>query len=90
MKGLTEGRKVHYVMPDNTHRSADVVHAGEAPETEGVGLANLYVFLDGQNDAAWMVGYPQPIAPGVPILWATSVHYDANKAAGTWHWPEQV
>ena len=49
MDGLTEGRIVHYVMPNGVHRPAVVVHVWDREK----GTANLTVFtdpaLDGEN-----------------------------------------
>jgi hypothetical protein len=77
MKGLTEGRIVHYVMPDGEHRAAIVVkvwdHEGET------GCANLQIFTDGTNDLTY----------GPNLWWKTSVLADnADKKIGTWHWIE--
>ena len=49
MNGLTEGRIVHYVMPNGVHRPAIVVHVWDRSK----GTANLTVFtdpgIDGEN-----------------------------------------
>ena len=77
MEGLTEGRIVHYVLPEGRskgqHRPAMVVRVwwGTA--------VNLQVFVDGSND-----GY----ASG--MTWRTSVHYDPDGAPDTWHWIERA
>lgn len=93
MKGLTEGRIVHVVLPNGygypgEHRPAIVVRVwrnadGTAPEN---GCCQLVVFLDGSNDM-----------PGTDsnnptmVKWMTSVLFDdAEKAPRTWHWIEQA
>ena len=76
------GRIVHYVLPDGRskgeHRPAIIVRIwDEYPKPES--MCQLQVFTDGNNDEL----------PNV--LWATSVHQDAEtKAPRTWHWPEFV
>jgi hypothetical protein len=89
MEGLTEGRIIHYVLPESRacgadqHRPAVIVNAhGGRLEN---GMVNMIVFLDGTND------FPLDVH-GVPALtmWATSVHYSEEKEANTWHWPERT
>ena len=46
MEGLTEGRMVHFVMPNGAHRPAVIVCVQE----HGQGIVNLQVFTDGLND----------------------------------------
>ena len=83
LKGLTEGRIVHYVMPNGAHRPAIVVNVVSA---WGPGYVNLQVFTDVANDG---------VSHGME--WRTSVPYrDPAQASspedliGTWHWPERV
>lgn len=45
MPGLTEGRIVHYVLQDGSHRAAIVVRNWRTPG----GCCNLQVFLDGEE-----------------------------------------
>lgn len=82
--GLTEGRIVHYVLPDGysagQHRPAIVVRVWE-PGGGPMGTCQLQVFTDGNNDGP---GY----ASG--IVWRTSVMYSAERKPYTWHWPEHV
>ena len=99
LAGLAVGRTVHYVLPDGPskgdHRPATIVRIFES--MKATGTINLQVFTDGLNDGfktafAVMNGKEQV---GVTtqtdlIVWRTSVHYDENKAPGTWHWPERV
>jgi hypothetical protein len=79
MEGLTEGRIVHYVIPEDgrnagEHRAAMVVRVWQN------GVCNLHVFWDGDNDGAV-----------VPNWWITSVHYDETGTQGrTWHWIERA
>lgn len=84
MEGLTEGRIVHYVLPDGRHagehRPAIVVKVWP-----GAGSIQLQVFTDG--------GDTPPLSnDGLPqVMWKTSVvHNEAEKRPGTWHWPERV
>lgn len=87
MEGLTEGRIVHFVLPDGPHegehRPAIVVKVwrqgdGKVPEN---GHSNLVVFMDGTNDGdLW----------GSCVHWATSVVFDPNCAPRTWHWIEKA
>jgi len=86
MEGLTEGRIVHYVLPDGPHagehRPAMVVKVwrqgdGSPPAN---GYANLQVFVDGTND------YPKYNGS----VWVTSVEYSEVPVARTWHWIEKA
>lgn len=82
MEGLTEGRIVHYVLPDGSyageHRPAIVVKVWRqgdgTPPVDG--YSNLVVFVDGANDGA---------AHGVCTRWVTSVEHSAGhgRAHGT-------
>lgn len=84
MDGLTPGRIVHYVLSDGQHRAALIVRV--FPEGKPEGIANLYVFLDGENDKR----IPHGAEYSNGIVWATSVHYDAaGTQHHTWHWPER-
>ena len=83
LAGLTEGRIVHFVRNNGEHRAALVVRNWH----ESNGSVNLYVFLDGGNDARNMGEATFGIHG---IEWATSVNYDADeKKPRTWHWPER-
>jgi hypothetical protein len=79
LAGLTEGRMVHYVMPDGRsvgkHRPAIIVQVWD----HGTGVANLQVFTDGSNDGS-----------DVGTRWVTSVMYSEDKTPGTWHWIEKA
>jgi hypothetical protein len=85
MDGLTEGRIVHYVLPEGhrnagQHRPAMVTRLWE-PGGGEMGCAQLNVFEDGSNDNA----------EGALNVWRTSVLNDeATKAGGTWHWIERA
>ncbi len=89
IKGLTEGRIVHYVLESGRskgeHRPAIVVRDWKQEN----GLVQLQVFTDGIND-----GFVEGVAPqtGFSVsansIWRTSVHYSEEKELGTWHWPE--
>ncbi len=80
MAGLTEGRMVHYVLPDGPsagqHRPAVVVRVWDS------GFVNLLVFRDGYNDVE------EPTAN--IVLWVTSVEYNEHGIGRTWHWIEKA
>lgn len=84
MQGLTEGRIVHFVLPDGRskgqHRPAIVVKVWSDE------CVNLTVFTDHAND------YDNTENPNgeLGVMWATSVNFDENKSEGTWHWIEQA
>jgi hypothetical protein len=76
MKGLAEGRIVHYVVTQGEHglhddRPAIVVKVFDHEEN-GNGCSNLAVFNDGL------------------INWPCSVLYSGEPKVGTWHWPERA
>jgi hypothetical protein len=98
MEGLTEGRIVHYVMPDGQeHRPAIVVKVwrkedGTPPDN---GISNLQVFTDGTNDYQHNKGHDgfeymskDEIKTG--IVWKTSVEFSAEPKPHTWHWIEKA
>jgi len=76
LHGLTEGRIVHYVLPDGPsagqHRPAIVV------KNWGGGGVQLQVFTDGQNDGA------------ENVVWVTSILHSETKEKNTWHWIERA
>lgn len=81
MDGLTEGRIVHYVMPDHKHRPAIITQVFN-PD----GLINVRVFTDGANDTnsiGWHTEHPD---------WVTSIKFDDNSSpeVNTWHWIERA
>lgn len=86
MDGLTEGRNVHFVMPDGEHRAAMVVKVWRIYRPDGTsipptnGCSNLTVFPDWANDPGGAAG----------IMWRTSVLYSENKEPNTWHWIEKA
>jgi hypothetical protein len=83
MDGLTEGRIVHFVMPDGQHRPAIVVKVWRpgmediTPTT--VGMVNLTVFVDLYDDAK-----------SGPLQMETSVIHSENREVRTWHWIEKA
>ena len=87
MEGLTEGRMVHFVLPDgnNTgeHRPAIVVKVWRngSNDLPGNGHSNLQVFTDSLNDGTQYAG---------GLVWRTSVPYDETKKPGTWHCIERA
>lgn len=87
MEGLTEGRIVHFVVPDGPHagehRPAIVVKVwrqgdGTPPAN---GYSNLLVFMDGTNDGDQFANC---------LSWQTSVVYSDQAARRTWHWIEKA
>ena len=75
--GLTEGRMVHFVLGNWSHRPAVIVNAWK-DQGYSHGEVNLTVFMDWQND-----GHP------LGIDWQTSVPFDDDqRRPGTWHWIE--
>ncbi|MGA9771664.1 MAG: hypothetical protein WBV94_21720 [Blastocatellia bacterium] len=79
IKGLIEGRIVHFVLPDGPrigeHRPAIITKVWNADP----GTVNLQVFMDGLRDN------------GGTTRWFSSVLPDEeNKREGTWHFPERV
>lgn len=77
MPGLTEGRMVHYVMPDGQHRPAMIARVWN----KKTGYINVTVFTDWSNDV-------HMTNTAVGIIWVTSILYDPEKALNTWHWIE--
>lgn len=79
--GLTEGRIVHYVLPDGPnagqHRPAIIVRVWNPVSS----TVQLQVFTDGSNDGP-------KYAAG--LFWATSVMLSEEPKPGTWHWIERA
>ena len=95
VEGLTEGRIVHFVMPNGEHRPAIVVRNWEnelTPPCEG--YVNLQVFTDGMNDAQALPSDTDAntkLSVEYGLLWKTSICFDeAEKKPGTWHWIEKA
>ncbi len=89
MEGLTEGRIVHFVMPNGDHRPAIVVKVWSKEN----GNSNLQVFTDGNNDAHAVVSTNFAATSQVKagLWWRTSVPFDEqDKVPGTWHWIEKA
>jgi hypothetical protein len=92
MNGLTEGRIVHYILPDGPkqgeHRPAIVVkYWGKTDPNDVQGVCNLQVFTDSDKDSKYNDELPQ-------VMWVTSVHIGTNLPGsegtyGTWHWIEK-
>ena len=93
MDGLTEGRIVHYVMPNGNHRPAIIVNAWKELSPPCDGYANLQVFTDGTND---LIGVPDVFKDHLNAIasgtwWVTSICNDeTDKERGTWHWIEKA
>lgn len=80
MKGLTEGRIVHYCFEHQgevKNRPAMVVKVWN----QDTGCSNLMVFFDGTND-----GINSALVP----VWHTSILYSEEPKPGTWHWIPQA
>jgi hypothetical protein len=86
MDGLTEGRIVHYVMPNGKHRPAIITKVWRVPDSPGPepilktpenGMSNMMVFADPGDDG----GGPQ---------YSTSVIYAEEPLVNTWHWIEKA
>lgn len=94
MDGLTEGRIVHYVMPDGQHRPAIVVNVWRDLIGPCEGYINAQVFTDGSNDMTasniqYFKGAEESVSRG--LYWATSICPDEEtKKPGTWHWIEKA
>lgn len=92
MEGLTEGRIVHFVMPNGDHRPAVVVNVWHV-SGQCEGYVNLQVFTDGSND---LHGLPDDFnddaREGIKrgLYWATSKCYSETKEPNTWHWIEKA
>lgn len=93
MKGLTEGRMVHFVTPSGTHRPAIIVRVWDV--SGGCeGYVNLQVITDGSNDLnEWQINNihdTEKIASiRAGLTWETSVCFDENgQIPRTWHWIE--
>lgn len=94
LSGFTEGRIVHFVLPNGEHRPAMIVRAWN-PGVSCLGYANLQVFTDGSNDVS---AFQMPQSPEFEekrkaiiggMTWETSVCYDeTGKIPRTWHWVE--
>jgi hypothetical protein len=87
MPGLTEGRIVHFVMPNDEHRPAIIVKVWD----HGQGTVNLQVFTDGSNDNRVVSGEESVsfnLATEAGIMWRTSIVYREIPERNTWHWIE--
>lgn len=94
MEGLTEGRIVHYVLPNGSHRPAIVVNNWATQITPPCeGYVNLQVITDCGND---LYGLPETVSQEMRdeirsgMLWVTSACYSDGKEPGTWHWIEKA
>lgn len=85
MEGLTEGRIVHFVMPDGEHRPAIVVKVWD----KETGYVNLQVFTDGKNDRIPSeTQWNEEVEKG--MYWATSIYYSEDHEPISWHWIEKA
>lgn len=79
MDGLTEGRIVHFVMPNGDHRPAIIVRVWN----KATGYVNLQVFTDGSNDFPF-------VTDGQSVQWETSIEFSEEPKPRTWHWIEKA
>ena len=89
MQGLTEGRIVHFVMPDGEHRPAIIVKVWSKES----GLVNVQVFTDSTNDYDRKLETLNPynVEMKAGLAWRTSIRPDLETTVpGTWHWIEQA
>lgn len=94
MDGLTEGRIVHFVMPNGEHRPAIIVKNW----SETAGTSNLIVFSDGHNDLPYTPEEKDAFQNyGLDTddirhghFWKTSVLYSEKLEPNTWHWIEKA
>ena len=75
--GLTEGRIVHYVLPNEQHRPAVIVRVWDTV----TGMSNLQVFMDGNNDKH---------VTHHGLDWVGSVFYSEEPKVNTWHYIEKA
>lgn len=87
IQGFTEGRVVHYVLPNGEHRPAIIVRAWNKEHSEN-GCANLQVLLDGTNDLYSNSNLLNREDVDRGVKWITSALMDEAKIPGTWHWVE--
>lgn len=92
MKGLTEGRIVHYVLQEGPnagkHRPAIVTEVKDPKAEVVLHWCNLTVFgIPGDFDQTGLSGIYRPgnTFNVVATDWESPIHLP-----GTWHWPEQV
>jgi hypothetical protein len=81
MKGLTEGRIVHYVVHSGEHVAAIVTHVKNRDFNDNKGIVDLTLFLSPRHVYC---GVHHAIP--VPLL---DIPYEDNfKGPGSWHWIE--
>ncbi|MHB0964834.1 MAG: hypothetical protein ACYC36_00135 [Bellilinea sp.] len=99
LAGLTEGRMVHFVMPDGQHRAAVIVRVwrvNEQPPENG--CSDLMVIPDGSNDAGYShLERQELLNNGINSedvkhghFWRTSVLFSETPVPNTWHWIERA
>lgn len=77
--GLTPGRMVHFVLPNDEHRAAIVSRVWN----DETGVINCHVFVDTSND-------PVAFHYGQAVVLVSSVNYSEECLQGTWHWMERA
>jgi hypothetical protein len=76
MEGLVEGRIVHYVMSNGSHRPAIVVNV----LNKEAGSVELHVFL-----SKWDYPYEE-----AKVMMAYASYSDSAVTLGSWHWIEKA
>lgn len=82
MTGLTEGRVVHFVMPDGRHRAAIITEV----VSPGTGHCGLSVFLAPDDPEQHVATFPQPQM----VMPVRAFYGESGEHVGTWHWPERA
>jgi len=73
--GIAIGRRVHYVLAQDEHRSADISNVLDRTD----GTVNLVVHFDGQTDGRSKYDCTE---------WVQAVEYSEFHVIGTWHFIE--
>jgi hypothetical protein len=93
MDGLTEGRIVHYILPDGNHTPAIITKVWNDK-----GLVNLQVITDCSNSLPYSSEDKNKFEDfGINLtevihghIWQTSRLYSEEPVLGTWHWIEKA
>ncbi len=79
----SEGRTVHFVLPNGEHRPAVITKAWNEQ-----GMVNLVVFKGQKTDHVGVQGLVCGGDPNSPTFLVGSIW--PGQGPGTWHWPERV
>jgi hypothetical protein len=100
MEGLTEGRIVHYVMPNGEHRPAIVVRVWrqtvQVDPSIDIRLTQEFKLVPPENGCCQLQVFLDSDGEHdwndgpKNILWATSVLYSEKPEPLTWHWIEKA